>query len=72
MSNEELAKIIELVLYFSVFIVFVFALAVLVGRGLAAALCFLFLDTPVGWILTGIFLFVYYLIIPFFELLFSF
>lgn len=72
MINEELAKVIELVLYFSSFIIFVFALAVLVGRGLAAAFFFLFVDTPVGWILTGIFLFVYYLIIPFFELLFSF
>lgn len=72
MNNEELTKIIELVLYFSGFIVFVFALAVVVGCALAAAFCFLFVDTPIGWILTGIFLFIYYLIIPFFELLFSF
>jgi hypothetical protein len=72
MGNEELAKIVEFSLYFGGFIVFVFALAVLVGRGLGAVFCFLFLDTPVGWILTGIFLFVYYLLMPFFELLFGF
>tara|TARA_Y100001960_G_scaffold334174_1_gene446346 strand:+ start:5363 stop:5563 length:201 start_codon:yes stop_codon:yes gene_type:complete len=66
MINEELAKVIELVFYFSGFIIFVVALAVLVGRGLVAAFGFLFVDRPTGWILTGIFLFVYYLIIPFF------
>lgn len=72
MGNEEFAKIIEFSIYFGGFFVFIFALAVLVGRGLGAIFYFLFLDTPVGWVVTGLFIFVYYLLIPFFELLFNF